>query len=237
MGLSRLVLVQPAQFPAEEATARAAGADDVLASAQVVDSLDAALAGCHFVLGTTARRRGIPLPELLPRDAATAIHDADARGEGTAILFGRERTGLYNEELARCHAAIHVPTVKGFQSLNLAAAVQIFGYEWRMAELAAGPHPPKSRPARDLPAADEDFEQFFAHLATTLDAIDFHKGRPPSRAMQRMRRMFLRMAPSARELGLLHGVLADTERMARLAQETEAPAENPPTDPSSANAT
>ncbi len=116
MGLTGLHLVAPGRFPHPEADALAAGADDLLAAAPVHADLDAALAGCHYVLGTSARRRHIPLPELAPREAAQALLAAAARGP-VALLFGRERTGLENHELQRCHASVGIPTNPDFSSL------------------------------------------------------------------------------------------------------------------------
>ena len=146
MGLSALHLVAPERFPDPEAVALAAGADDLLAAAPVHADLDAALAGCTFVLGTSARRRHVPLPELSPRDAARQLVEAAARGP-VALLFGRERTGLENGELQRCHASVGIPTNPEFSSLNLAAAVQVLCYELRLALLeTSGGALPSGRP-------------------------------------------------------------------------------------------
>src|SRR5688572_28849037 len=109
MGLSALHLVAPERFPDPEANTLAAGADDLLAGAAVHADLDAALAGCTYVLGTSARRRHVPMPELSPQEAARQLVEAAGRGP-VALLFGRERTGLENEELQRCHASVGIPT-------------------------------------------------------------------------------------------------------------------------------
>jgi len=135
MGLSRLVLVQPKEFPAVDASARASGADDVLDNAQVVDSLEQALVGCNLVMGTSARERSIPWPLIGPRECgAKAVEHANG-GEEIALVFGREHAGLTNEELQRCHFHVHIPSNPDFSSLNLAAAVQVLAYELRMASL------------------------------------------------------------------------------------------------------
>lgn len=218
MGLAELVLVAPERFPHAQASALAAGADDVLAAARVLDTPAAAIADCGYVLGCTARARHVALPELSPRAAAEAIL-ARATASPVALLFGRENSGLSNEELMLCHAAVHIPANPDYSSLNLAAAVQVLCYELRMAALAAAPSLPVAVDVDDEAAAHADLEQWFAHLARTLDAIDFHKGRSPDMVMQRLRRLFLRAAPSRRELRVLHGILADAERMARLANE------------------
>jgi tRNA (cytidine32/uridine32-2'-O)-methyltransferase len=220
MGLDRLVLVAPeAQFPHREAVAMAAGAEDLLESAQVVATLDDALADCVTAFGCTARRRSVALPEHDPRAGAAALRAAAARGP-VALLFGRERTGLSNEELQRCHAAIHIPANPEYSSLNLAAAVQVLSYELRMASLAAEPvAAPGPDPDAEPVATQAQLEGFFGHLDQALHDIDFHKGRAPDIVMQRLRRLVLRATPDARELRILHGILADAQRMARLARE------------------
>ncbi|MBC7989711.1 MAG: RNA methyltransferase [Luteimonas sp.] len=217
MGLRRLVLVSPERYPHNEADMMAAGADDVLAAAECFDTLAEAVADCQLVLGCTARSRRVALDELLPRDGATRIVEATATGASVAVVFGRERTGLTNDELQLCHAAVHIPADQAYTSLNLAAAVQVLAYEWRMAMLAATASDAPGRDLVELPASHAELEGFFAQLAETLDAIDFHKGRAPQSAMRKLRRLFLRNGLDRREVRLLRGILADAQRMARLA--------------------
>ena len=119
---------------------------------------------------------------------------------------------------------MHIPSNPEYGSLNLAAAVQVLAYELRMGwlagqegEAAPGPPAPLAEHERDQPASHAEMEGFFAQLAETLDAIDFHKGRAPESAMRKLRRLFLRARPDVREVWLLRGVLADVQRMARLA--------------------
>jgi tRNA (cytidine32/uridine32-2'-O)-methyltransferase len=216
MGLSRLVLVAPERFPHAEADALAAGAGDVLATARVFDEPAGAIADCRLVLGCTARDRRIALPMLSPREAAARVAEAARAGGEVALLFGRERTGLDNAELQLCHAAVHIPANPGYGSLNLAAAVQVLAYELRLALLAAPPEGAAGE-AGGSPATHGQLEGLFAQLAETLDAIDFHKGRAPESAMRKLRRLFLRAGLDEREVRLLRGVLADAQRMARLA--------------------
>ncbi|MET0582229.1 MAG: RNA methyltransferase [Pseudoxanthomonas sp.] len=219
MGLSKLVLVAPEQFPADEAFRRAAGADDLLAAASVVDTLAEAVADCRFVLGCTARSRRVALEELHPRVAAERVVEI-ARADETALVFGRERTGLTNEELQLCHASVHIPANPEYSSLNLAAAVQVLTYEVRLALLAASQAAPALvEEQHEKPANHAQLEGFFAQLAETLDAIDFHKGRAPDSAMRKLRRLFLRSDLNEQEVRLLRGILADAQRMARLAGE------------------
>lgn len=218
MGFTRMELVAPHRFPDREANALAAGADDVLEGAGVYADMVPALAGCRYAIGLSARRRGVNLPELSPREGARQALDAALRGEQVALVFGNERTGLENEELAHCHAMVRIPSVDDFSSLNLAQAVQVMAYEMRL--MLLGDALPDAPPAHDEPPAEvEQMEQFYAHLAQTLDDIDFHKGREPTTIMLRLRKLFQRAQPDQRELRVLHGILADAQRMARLAGE------------------
>ena len=217
MGFERLELVLPARFPDREANALAAGADAVLEHAGVHAELVDGLVGCSFALGLSARRRGVTLPELSPREAAQQALAAAARGEQVALLFGNERSGLENEELARCHAMVRIPSVDDFSSLNLAQAVQVMAYELRTAMLGdALPAPPPE--PHEPPADATQMEQFYRHLAQALDDIEFHKGREPTTIMLRLRKLFQRAQPDERELRVLHGILADAQRMAELAK-------------------
>ena len=218
MGLGRLVLVAPEDYPADEAFRRAAGADDVLAAAPVVATLAEAVADCHLVMGCTARSRRVQLEEHAPRQAAAvAVGQAEAGGE-VALVFGRERTGLTNEELQLCQAAVHIPANPDYSSLNLAAAVQVLTYELRMALLERAQATPVADTVPDeAPASHAHLEGFYTQLGDTLDAIDFHKGRTPDSAMRKLRRLFHKAALNEQEVRLLRGILADAQRMARLA--------------------
>jgi len=218
MGLARLVLVSPEKPPDIDSWALAAGADDVLHAATTVATLAEAVSDCRLVLGCTARSRRVALEELLPRDAAARLATVAEGGDEVALVFGRERTGLENHELQLCHAAVHIPANPEYSSLNLAMAVQVLSYEFRLARLSALPTVPAVPPGeRDLPATHEQLEGFFSQLEQTLEAIDFHKGRAPESAMRKLRRLFLRTDLDVREVRLLRGILADAQRMAMLA--------------------
>lgn len=231
MGFSRLVLVAPERFPHPEATALAAGAVGVLETAVVTATLAEAVADCRLVLGCTARSRRIALEELHPRPAAGRVLAVAEAGGEVAVVFGRERTGLENEELQLCHAAVHIPSDPDYGSLNLAAAVQVLAYELRNEGIGhAVPGGESSRervsetgggarvPGREPAATHAELEGFFSQLADTLDAIDFHKGRTPAAAMRKFRRLFLRADLDARDVRLLRGLLADARRMADIAE-------------------
>lgn len=225
MGLSRLVLVAPEKAPNAESYSLAAGADDVLAAAVTHATLAEAVADCHFVLGCTARSRRVALDELMPADAAARAVARATEGAEVALVFGRERTGLDNDELQLCHAAVHIPANPEYSSLNLAMAVQVLSYELRLALLgragsapAAAPRNIKAASAErvDPPASHAQLEGFFSQLGDVLDLIDFHKGRVPESAMRKLRRLFLRADMDEREVRLLRGILADVERTAKL---------------------
>jgi len=228
MGFSRLVLVAPERFPHPEATALAAGAAGVLDAAVVTATLAEAVADCRLVLGCTARSRRIALEELHPREAAGRALAAAGAGGEVAVVFGRERTGLENEELQLCHAAVHIPSDPDYGSLNLAAAVQVLAYELRNEGIGYAipgqalprerTQAPASEGRREPPATHAELEGFFSQLADTLDAIDFHKGRTPAAAMRKFRRLFLRAELDARDVRLLRGLLADAKRMADIAE-------------------
>ena len=217
MGFWRLVLVSPQRYPDPQVEAMAAGADDVLSHLVQAPSVTGAVADCTRVYGLSARRRGVNLPELDPRMAMAEIVPLLDAGREVALLFGNERSGLDNDELSVCQAMVRIPSAEDFSSLNLAQAVQVMAWELRMAMLGAVPEAPPDHDAP--PATAEQMERFFEHLFATLHEIDFHKGRSAVTIEQRLRRLFHRALPDARELRILHGVLADAERMARLAKE------------------
>ena len=217
MGLSRLVLVAPEKRPDETSVSMAAGAHDLLFDAPIVPTLAEAIADCRHVLGCTARSRRVALPEYLPREGAQRAVAIAGDGGEVAVVFGRERTGLNNDELQLCHAAIHIPADPEFSSLNLAAAVQVLSYELRLALLEHAGAARVTAGSVEPIASHAELEGFFAQLADTLDAIDFHKGRAPASAMRKLRRLFLRTDLEMHEVRLLRGILADAQRMAVLA--------------------
>ena len=224
MGLDRLCLVAPGRFPSAEATARAAGADDVLHEARVVDSVDDALTGCGLVLGTTARTRRIEWPVIDAREGARRAV-AQAAQTPVAVLFGRERSGLTNAEIDRCHALIRIPVSALFSSLHVAAAVQILTYEMRLAAYGASvvTAVPQARPA----TADE-LEGFYRHLEATLVRIGYLDPAAPKLLMRRLRRLFSRAEPDRVEVNILRGILTAASRASAGAPSPEeAPAPGP----------
>ncbi|MCL7713899.1 RNA methyltransferase [Stenotrophomonas mori] len=219
MGLSRLVLVAPEKAPDDAAYRRSAGAEDVLGDARQFATLAEAVADCRLVLGCTARSRRVQLDELLPEAAGKRAVERAAEPAEVAFVFGRERTGLSNDELQLCHAAVHIPSDPEFSSLNLAAAVQVLAYSVRMAGLQ-GQAAAAAEPGHgDAPASHAQLEGLFGQLGDTLEQIDFHKGRAPQSAMRKLRRLFMKADLSEQEVRLLRGILSDAQRMARLAGE------------------
>ncbi len=204
MGLHELVLVNPKHFPHEDATARASGAEDLLESATVVESLDAAIADCCYVAAASARSRTIGWPSMLPRDCATRLLQESAQGP-VAVIFGPEKSGLSNDDLDRCHTLLTIPTDPGFSSLNLAMAVQVMSYELRLAHL--NPRIDDVVPEAPL-ASGEELENFYAHLEEVLTSSGFLDPHNPRHLMRRLRRLFARALPDRNEINILRGMLA-----------------------------
>ncbi len=210
MCLSQLYLVQPQQFPHAEATARASGADDVLASAVVCDSLPEALAGCGLVIGASARLRHLKIPQWNPRECAERVV-CEAQQIEVAIIFGREHSGLTNEELGLCHQLMHIPSNPDYSSLNIAAAVQVMTYELQMAsDLVTPKVPPED--ASELPASADEMERFYTHLHETLVDIGFLDPNNPRVMMRRLRRLFNRARPNQVEMNILRGILTAAQK-------------------------
>lgn len=227
MGLSQLYLVSPKKFPDWKALEMAAGADDIVNQAVVTDNLTDALAGCQLILATSARPRGIGLPGLLPESAGEMVA-ALADDTKVAILFGREHSGLTNEELLRCHYHINIPSNPVYSSLNLAQAVQIVAYEMRMKCLKPAIET-ELRP--DKLAEAQAVENFFKHLEQIFIKTEFLNPANPRRLMQRMRRLFGRIQLEDMEVNLLRGMLTQIDYTIAKASRS-APAEQPDADAS-----
>lgn len=218
MGLGSLHLVTPKIFPNAEATAMASGADDLLQSAVVHDSLDSALEGCPLVLGTSARMRSLPMPMLDARRAAKQALVESGEQE-VALLFGRERYGLTNEEMLRCHYLVNIPSNPEYSSLNLAQAVQLLAYELRIA--AQGFSDISLDPPDWQPVDDQQMEGLFEHLEQTLLDIRFLNPKQPKRLMARLRRLFNRARPDQNEINILRGILKASQESAKRVPDKE----------------
>lgn len=205
MNMTNLTLVAPKIFPHAEATARASGADDVLASAVVCQSLAEAVADCSIVLGASARCRTISWPEITPRECADWLK-VEALNSKAAILFGRENSGLKNHELDLCQYLLRIPCNAEFSSLNLAAAVQVVCYELFVAsgqnyEVVAGDK------GEEIPATAAQMEQFYAHLSEALTDIGFMHPDKSKSIMRRLRRVYNRARLDGKEIDILRGIL------------------------------
>lgn len=210
MGLSRLCLVSPKLFPCAEATARAAGADDLLVKAQVVTDLREALVGCRLVIATTTRQRSIPWPVLEPRECAQKIREV-AVAAPVALVFGREHSGLSNAELETCNLVTTIPTSGQFSSLNVAAAVQVLCYELRLAWLdAEGSTASNEIVVEPLASADE-LRRLYEHLQRVLLAVRFTAPDRAELTMRRVKRLFAKAKLEHREVQILRGILSAVE--------------------------
>jgi TrmH family RNA methyltransferase len=212
MGLGDLALVAPKAFPHADATARAAGADDLLANARVTPDLNGAIADCHYVVGASARTRSNRWEILDPRRAAETIV-ARLPDERCAIVMGPEQSGLTNADLSRCHALVNIPTAPEYGSLNVAMAVQVICYELRMARLARESSEPLSRPAHHEapPATAEEIEGFQQQLENALVDSGFLHPSHPTELKRKLRRLFLRADLDKKEINILRGAIASLE--------------------------
>lgn len=212
MGLSELYLVQPCKFRTYDSYARASGANDIIDNAVVCDDLASALAGCTYVYGTSARSRSMQWEDCTARQAAEQV-SALGSDAHVAIVFGRERSGLTNEELALCHRRVHIPSNPEFSSLNLAAAVQLLAYEMRVALSEDAPSVVSETSRReDEPAPADDMERFYGHLESVLIGLEFLDPENPRQLMRRLRKLYQRAHPSRSELSILRGVLSATDK-------------------------
>lgn len=207
MGLTDLALVGPRHFPHEEADARASGADDVLASATVTETLAEAVADCVYVAGASARSRAINWPCLDAREAARRLVDESAAGN-VAIVFGPEKTGLSNADMDHCDLLVSIPADPAFSSLNLAMAVQVVAYELRTVEAETRPEYEPDAPL----ATSRELEHFYEHLERVLTDLRFLDPENPRHLMRRLRRLFVRARPDQNEVNILRGILTAIDR-------------------------
>ena len=201
MGLHNLVLVAPEAFPDPRADALAVGAADLLQQARICANLDEALAGCTRVAATTARQRHISAQTYQPREWAQRVAGSDMAGD-IALLFGRERTGLTNEEIDRAQELVAIPTSADYTSLNIASAVQILCYELLLVTGAS----PLELPVHE-PVDQVEMERFYVHLEQILARTQFIDRTNPRLLMRRLRKLYGRAAPDANEMNILRGIL------------------------------
>lgn len=206
MGLSNLVLVEPTEFPSAKATARASGADDLLANAAVVDNLEDALRGCDLVIGTSARLRDLPWPLLNPREAAEKAWENRHTAGDMAVVFGSERSGMTNEEMDHCQFQIHIPANEAYSSLNLAASIQVVSYEMRMAQmLAQGENVEQEE--EEL-ANRESMDRFYEHFFDVMQKVGYYRPEQPKLLRRRVKRLFNRPMMTNPEVQIMRGFLS-----------------------------
>ncbi|EOW9428731.1 tRNA (cytosine(32)/uridine(32)-2'-O)-methyltransferase TrmJ [Vibrio cholerae] len=210
MGLSQMVLVDPQCQVDAQAIALAAGASEIALNAQIYPTLEAAVADCGLVVGTSARSRTLEWPMLEPRECGEKLI-SEANQHSVAMVFGRERTGLTNEELQLCHYHVCVPANPEYSSLNLAMAVQLLSYEVRMAYLALLQSSQSSTLQEEYPRHQE-LERFYAHLEQVIMQTEFISAQQPGQVMNKLRRMFTRARPEAQEINILRGILTSVQK-------------------------
>ncbi len=202
MAFADLRLVRPKRFPHPEATARASGADDVLARASVYETLAEALADCQFAFAASARQRTIQWPEYTPAEAHHKLESLAATR--AAFVFGPETSGLKNADLGLCQGLVCIPSNPEFGSLNLAMAVQVIAYQLYALGQADGQTADGSD---ERLARHEDVESFFGRLEEVLVESEFLDPDNPKFLMQRLRRLIVRAEPSDNEINILRGIL------------------------------
>jgi tRNA (cytidine32/uridine32-2'-O)-methyltransferase len=222
MGLSQLVLVDPIEMPNGQAQALAAGATDVLANAKVVSTLEEAITDCGLVVGTSARSRTLPWPMLDPRECGEKLI-SEVSDYPVALVFGRESSGLTNDELQLCHFHVQIPANPEYSSLNLAMAVQTLSYEVRMAFLShekAQENAQYENKTNDINEDDEypvieETERMFEHFEQALKATGFIQPSHPGLVMTKLRRFINRARPDSKEVKMWRGMLSSVEKSAK----------------------
>lgn len=208
MGLGRLYLVDPKKKPDEDAYSRAAGAYDVLGDAVITGTLSEALKGCCWVAGASARTRTINWPLFTPEECATKAKESSLQGD-VAIVFGRESSGLTNEELELCNALVHIPSNPEYSSLNVSQAVQVLCYELRLAYIDETPAVGEQT-GDDNPATTDELEGFYQHFEDTMWETGFLEKHSPENIMRRLKGLFNRAETTKREVRILRGILSSS---------------------------
>lgn len=210
MGLSKMILVSPQCEVDAQAIALAAGASDIALNAEVVDTLEQAVADCGLVVGSSARSRTLEWPMLEPRECGEKLAQ-EGQQYPVALVFGREKTGLTNDELQKCHFHVCIPANPEYSSLNLAMAVQTLSYEVRVAYLN---NEKKGYPAQQEEAypLHHELEMFYQHLEKVMIQTQFISKEQPGQIMNKLRRLFSRSRPESQEINILRGVLTSIEK-------------------------
>ncbi len=206
MALKNLYLVNPNNYPSAKATARASGADDVLANAIVCNNLNAALIGCDLIIGASARQRTIKWQQLDVKASTKLIKETVFNKQKVAVVFGRENSGLTNKELDLCQVLMTIPSNKEYFSLNVASAVQVFAYQ-NFITFSDNKTLVNNNKNKEV-ASFSDMENFYNHLEQTLIKINyFDDNKPKEKLMRRLRRLFHRAMIEKDEVAILRGIL------------------------------
>ena len=209
MGIQAMSLVDyQAPFPDQVAMTRSSGAHDVLQQASVVETLPQALTDVELVFGTSARKRHLSCSLVTPREMGALLQQHN--NAKVALVFGRENSGLTNDELSLCHYHVHIPTNPDFSSLNLSQAIQVLCYEARVALMQ---HDTTVSVKQDPLASVENTEGFYQHLEKTLSDIAFLDPKQPKLLMMRLRRLFGRAHLETTEIHILRGILSRIDRL------------------------
>lgn len=211
MGLTRLYLVEPKNFPHEEANVLSSGAVDVVENATVCASLSEALAGVTVACALTSRRRELTTPLSTPRETTPELLARARDGEQVALVFGNETFGLSIEEVEQCNRLVTIPGNPDYFSLNLAMAVQVVTYEL-FSHVGVDVNYLKPDSA---PATLDETEGFYGHLDHTLEAIGYYERRNGERLMRRLKTLFNRTQLQREEIDILRGMLKQMERVAK----------------------
>ncbi len=207
-GLTELRLVAPRDgWPNEKADTMSAGALAAMPPVRVFETLQEAIADLHFVLGTTARPRDMVKPVFSPTEAVTEAAAREHSGQKAGFLFGAERMGLLNDDIALCQGVVNIPVNPDFTSLNIATAVLVMAYEWSRLHLIP---PPSGLHRKDSPpAVQQEVEGFLARLILELEQKEFFRSDEVAPYMKRnLRNLFVRADITEQELRTLHGVLS-----------------------------
>ena len=210
MGFSDLRLVSPKRFPDPQADWRAAGAIDLLENSAIYSTLNKAIADCQLVIGTSARVRNIPRPSIFAKDLPDLIsrHPTNLK---VAILFGRESSGLTNDELQFCHYHLQIPSDEGYPVLNLAMALQIVVYELFIS--VSGKLQKEPDWDRAI-ASSGEVDMMLEHLEQVLFESEFLDSENPGKTLVRLRRMFMRIQLDETEVQVMRGVLKHLHKRA-----------------------
>jgi len=210
MCFTRLTLVDPQCPVGEIAYARASGANAILDNRETCNDLAQAIADCNCVIAASARRRSLSWPELSPPELSDKLIDMSDTAR-TALVFGREHSGLSNDEMQLCNYMVCIPTNPDFSSLNVASAIQVLCYQI-FQQQAIEPQIARPLEKQDMPVAHSELEGYFEHLQNVLQMCDYLDPQQPGLIMQRLRRLYLRSEVTRNEINILRGMLTAIEK-------------------------